>query len=108
MSRGGSQILFSGAQWQDKGNGHKLKHSKFHLKMWKNFFTLRALEQDAQSGCGFSFSEDIQNLPGHGPGQPWIPFQPLPFCVILWLFCALNQNSLLPKANEILISSQNL
>ena len=27
-----------------KGNRHKLKHSKFHLNMRKNFFTLRVME----------------------------------------------------------------
>jgi len=29
-----------------------------------------ALEQAAQSGCGFSFSGDIQDSPGQGPVQP--------------------------------------
>jgi len=27
-----------------KGNGHKLKHKKFHLNMKNNFFTLRVTE----------------------------------------------------------------
>jgi len=48
-----------------RGNGHKLKHRKFHLNMRKNFFTLRVTEHwKAQRGCGFSFSADIQNPPG--------------------------------------------
>ena len=29
-----------------------------------------ALEQAAQSGCGISFSGDIQDSPGQGPVQP--------------------------------------
>jgi len=29
-----------------------------------------ALAQAAQGGCGVSFSEDIQDLPGRGPVQP--------------------------------------
>jgi len=61
--------------------------------MRKNF---RAVEHGAQTGCGFSLSADIQDLPGQGPVQPavgdpasagrldWMthrdPFQPLPFC----------------------------
>jgi len=36
--------LFSSAQRQDSGNGHKLKQRKFRLNMWKNFFLLRVTE----------------------------------------------------------------
>jgi len=30
------------------------------------------MEQAAQGGGGFSFSEDIQDLPGQGPLQPTV------------------------------------
>ena len=47
-----------------KSNGQKLRHRKFHTNVQKNFFTEllysagdRALEQDAQRGCGISFGD---------------------------------------------------
>jgi len=44
---------------ETRGNGHKLKHKKFHLNK-KNFFTDRELEQAAQGGFEVSFSGDIE------------------------------------------------
>jgi len=80
-----------------RGNGHKLKHKKFHLNMRKNFFTLRMAEHWNRLPRGvFSFSGVIKNPPGSGPLRPAVgdpalaggldkmihrgPFQSLPFC----------------------------
>lgn len=37
------QAPFSGPQ-RIEGNGHKMKHKKFHLNIRKNFFTLRVIK----------------------------------------------------------------
>ena len=70
MSRGWGQILFSGAQQQDKG--HKLKHREVPAEHEEELYSVGdgALEQAAQRGCGASFSGDIQDPPGHSPVQP--------------------------------------
>ena len=77
---------------KDLGEGRVTEH-------WKGD---GALEQVAQRACEFSFSGDIQNLPGQGPVEPALgdpalageldqmthrgPFEPLTFCdsLILW------------------------
>ena len=51
-------------------SGHKLEYRKFYTNMRKGFFTLRMVEQSAQTGCGVSFSGDIQNSSGCLPVQP--------------------------------------
>lgn len=53
-----------------RGNGHNLKHCKFHLNMGENLEGNRTLEQAAQKGCGLSTSGVIQNPPGGNPVQP--------------------------------------
>lgn len=53
------QNLFTGVQWQDKSQGHKLQCRKFHLNAWKisrkNYFFYceynQTLEQVGRRGC---------------------------------------------------------
>ena len=102
--------LFSGAQWQDKGQWAQTEAQEVPSEHEEELLPSEgdgALERAAQGGCGFSFSGDIQDPPGQGPVQPTVgnpasaggldsmthrgPFQPLPFCdsVIFhnnWLF----------------------
>ena len=72
MSEGWGQTLFSGAQWQDKGQWAQTEAQEVPSEHEEEVPSEGegALEQAAQGGCGVSFSGDIQDPPGHGPVQP--------------------------------------
>jgi len=73
VSRGWSQTLFSGAQWQDKGQQAQTEAEEVPSEHEEELLPSEgdgALEQAAQAGCGFSFSRHIQDPPGQGPVQP--------------------------------------
>jgi len=54
-----------------RGNGHRLKHSKFCLNIRLFYCECgQTLAEVAQRAYGVSSLRGIQNLPGHGPEQP--------------------------------------
>ena len=72
MSGGWGQTLFSGAQWQDKGQWAQTEAQEVLSEHGEELPSEGdgALEQAAQGGCRVSFSGDIQDPPGQGPVQP--------------------------------------
>lgn len=53
-----------------RGNGHKMKYRKFHLRNNFNCEGGQTLAQVAQSSYGVTIFGDTQNPTGHGLGQP--------------------------------------
>ena len=113
VSRGWGQALFSGAQWQDKGQWAQTEAQEVPSEHEEELLRSEgdgALSQAAQWCCGVSFSGDIQDLPGQGPlqsalGNPawegrldWVthrgPLQPRTFCdSVKSLLCLQSENS---------------
>ena len=61
----GSRLFLVVHRDRTRGNGHKTKHTKFHMNMKKNFKGDRALEETSQRVSEVSFSGDIQDPSGH-------------------------------------------
>ena len=70
--RGWGQTVFSGAQWQDKGQQAQTEAQEVLSEHEEELLPSEgdgALEQAAQRGCGVS-SGDIQDPPRRGTVQP--------------------------------------
>ena len=73
MSGGWGQILFRGAQRQDKGQWAQTEAEEVPSEHEEELLHSEgdgALAQAAPGGCGVSFSGDIPDPPGRGAVQP--------------------------------------
>ena len=73
MSGGWGQTLFSGAQWQDKGQWAQTEAQEVPSEHEEELLPSEydgALEQASQGGCRVSFSGDMQDPTGRSPLQP--------------------------------------
>ena len=68
------QALFSGAQWQDKGQWAQTEAQEVPSEHEEELLSEGdgALEHAAQGSCGVSFSGYIEDPPGQGPLQPTV------------------------------------
>jgi len=68
----GARLLPVATSARTRGNGHKVEHKRFLVTSGSISVLLgaRALAQVAQRLWGLLLRDDVQKLPGHGPGPP--------------------------------------
>lgn len=65
----GSLTFLSSAYWEDTGNGHQSKYTKFHLNIKTFFFSFVRVVKCSKQGTKSPSLEKVNNLTGRGPKQ---------------------------------------